>query len=53
MKGIERSKEHKTKISVANGSTIYLYDSDGFLVNTFSPARKAAEFFNCSHLTIN
>ena len=44
MKGIERSKEHKTKISVANGSTIYLYDSDGFLVNTLALLEKRLNF---------
>lgn len=52
MKGIAKSEEHKAKISVAKGSFIFVYDSKGSLVNSFSSARKAAEFFHCSHLTI-
>jgi group I intron endonuclease len=53
MKGIERSEEHKVKISVANDLTIYLYNLDGSLVNTFCSTRKVSEFFHCSHPTIN
>jgi hypothetical protein len=40
-------------MSIAQGTTIYLYSSDGItLINTFSSASKAAEFFDCSHNTI-
>lgn len=35
---------------VKGGGTIYVYDSQGTLVNTFSSARKAAEYFD---FTIN
>jgi hypothetical protein len=37
---------------VKGGGTIYVYDSQGTLVNTFSSARKAAEYFYCCHKTI-
>jgi hypothetical protein len=53
MKGIEKSEEHKAKIGLANGTTIYLYDLHGSLVNTFCSARKAAEYLDSSHHTIN
>jgi group I intron endonuclease len=46
------SLEHRTKISAAKG-IIFVYDSQGLLKNTFSSARNAAEFFNCSHPTIS
>ena len=36
-----------TKMSAARGTTIYVYDSQGLLVYSFSSAKKAAEFFNC------
>jgi hypothetical protein len=39
-------------MSVAKGTAIYVYDSNGTLVNTFSSGRKAAEHFDCSHPTI-
>ena len=41
-------------MSVARGGgIIYLYSSDiTTLVNSFPSARKAAEFYNCSHHTI-
>jgi hypothetical protein len=40
-------------MSVAKGgSTIYVYDSQGSLVNSFSSARKAAVHFKCSYPTI-
>lgn len=42
-----------TKMSVAKGGgTIYIYDTQGTLVNSFSSARKAAKNFNIHHLTI-
>jgi group I intron endonuclease len=47
------SLEHRTSISAAKGlGTIFVYDLQGSLENTFSSARNAAEFFNCSHPTI-
>ena len=46
--------EHRTKISAAKGvGIIFVYDSQGLLKNTFSSARNAAKFFNCSHPTIS
>jgi len=42
----------KALMSVAKGTAIYVYDSNGTLVNTFSSGRKAAEHFDCSHPTI-
>jgi len=50
---IPKSEETKTKMSIVkSGRTIYVYDSQGTLVNTFSSARKAAEYFYCCHKTI-
>jgi len=41
------------KISYAKGGgTVFVYDLEGTLVNTFSSARKAAEYFHCTHVTI-
>jgi group I intron endonuclease len=41
------------KISAAKGGgIIFVYDSKGSLFNTFSSAREAGKFFNCSHNTI-
>jgi group I intron endonuclease len=34
------------------GGTIYVYDTQDTLVNTFISARKAAEHFDCNHKTI-
>jgi group I intron endonuclease len=42
----------KAKISMTKGTAIYVYDTQGSLVNTFSSASKAAEYFNCTHVTI-
>lgn len=40
-------------MSVAKGGgTIYVYDTQSTLVNTFSSARKAAEYFNVNKGTI-
>jgi group I intron endonuclease len=53
MFGISLSNETITKMSIARGGgTIYVYDLQGTLVNSFSSARKAAEFFNCHHPAI-
>jgi group I intron endonuclease len=51
--GKARSPETLAKMSAAQRSTIFLYDSNGSLVNTFSSVRKAGKFFNCSPTTIN
>ena len=41
------------KISAAKGGgIIFVYDSKGSLYNTFTSAREAGKFFNCSHNTI-
>lgn len=50
--GLSHSIASKAKISEAKGTTIFVYDSEGSLVNTFNSANKAAEHFNCSHTTI-
>jgi group I intron endonuclease len=54
MKGktYSHSEESKTKISVAKGTTIYVYDTNDTLVNSFSSASKAALHFNVSKTTI-
>lgn len=38
--------------SVKGGGTIYVYDTQSTLVNTFTSTREAALHFNCSHITI-
>jgi hypothetical protein len=41
------------KMSIAKGTTIYVYSSDGItLMNTFTSAREAAKFFNVEHGSI-
>lgn len=53
MLGKKHSLESSAKISeTKGGSIIFVYDSQGSLVNTFSSARKAAEHFNSTHSTI-
>jgi group I intron endonuclease len=53
MFGKFHSIETITKISTTlGGGTIYVYDSQDTLVNTFCSARKAAEHFGCNHKTI-
>src|SRR5690606_31581361 len=53
MFGKSHSAESILKLSIANGGgTIYIYDTQGLLVNSFSSARKTAEYFNCNHKTI-
>lgn len=50
---IPKTEQTKTKMSVVKGGgTIYVYDSQGILVNTFCSARKAAESLKCCHKTI-
>jgi group I intron endonuclease len=50
--GKSHSTVSRTKISETKGTIIYVYDSEGLLVNSFSSANKASEEFNCSHTTI-
>lgn len=53
MHGKTHSTKTKAKMSLARGTTVYVYNSDkSTLVNSFPSAKKAAEFFNCSHSTI-
>lgn len=53
MLGRKHSSETVSKQSIAKGGgTIYVYDSQGLLVNTFSSARKAAVFFSTNHQAI-
>jgi len=52
MSGKSHSAKTLAKISNANGTFIYLYDTQGSLVITFSSARKVGEYFNCTHQTI-
>lgn len=52
-----KGKTHFTatisKIRISRGGdSIYIYDTQGLLVNSFNSARNAAEYFNCSHPTI-
>lgn len=42
------SAETRAKMSAAQGTAIFVYDSQGELVNSFSSARRAASYFNCS-----
>jgi len=50
--GKSHSTETKTKISATKGTAIYVYNFQGSQVYSFSSARKAAEFFDCSFPTI-
>jgi len=52
MFGKTHTAETRDKMSIANGTAIYVYDSKGTLVNTFSSARKAGKFFDCSYSII-
>jgi group I intron endonuclease len=48
-----KTEETKLKMSISKGGgTIFVYDSDSTLVNTFCSTREAAKFFNCSHTLI-
>jgi group I intron endonuclease len=47
------STETVAKISAARGGgIIFVYDSKGSLHNTFTSAREAGIYFNCTHSTI-
>lgn len=51
--GKSHSAETLTRMSIAKGAgTIYVYDSQGSLVNTFSSAREAGKEFDTHHQTI-
>lgn len=52
MLGKSHSTETLNKISASMGTAIYVHDSEGSLVNSFSSARKAAEHYDSSHSTI-
>ena len=53
MFGKTHSTETLAKMSSAQGTAIYVYSSDkSTLINTFSSANKAAEFFNCHYQTV-
>lgn len=52
MFGKSHSAETLAKMSVAKGRTIYVYDKESTLVNTFSSARKAALHFKVDKNTI-
>jgi len=51
-KGKQQSPEHRAKLSAAQGTTIFVYDTNGTLVNTFSSAREAAKHLETFHSTI-
>lgn len=52
-KGKVKSTEIRSKMSISKGGgTIFVYDSEGILVNTFCSTRIAAENYKCSHVTI-
>jgi len=51
--GKAHTLETKIKMSIAKGTTIYVYSNDGItLMNTFTSAREAAKFFNVEHGSI-
>ena len=52
MFGKTRNTEVKEKISATQGSAIFVYDSQGSLVNTFISVRKAVLHFDVSKTTI-
>lgn len=50
---VETKMKMSESISIAKGGgTIFVYDTNGSLVNSFNSARKAAVHFNSSHATI-
>jgi len=53
MFGKTPATETVTKMSISKGGgTIFVYDTQGTLVISFSSARKAAVYFDCTHVTI-
>jgi len=47
-----KTEEQKAKFSATRGTSIFVYDIQGTLLNSFSSGRKAAEHFECSESTI-
>jgi group I intron endonuclease len=52
MFGKAHSVESLDKMSASRGTAIFVYDSQGSLVNTFTSARVAAKEFDTTHKTI-
>jgi len=52
MYGKTHSIETIKKMSEAQGTCVFLYDTNGSLVNTFSSIREAGKYLNCSPSTI-
>jgi group I intron endonuclease len=52
MYGKSPTIETRTLSRVAQGTAIYVFSLDGTLINSFSSAREAGLFYNCSHTTI-
>lgn len=52
MFGKIHSEESKALISKTKSNTIFVYNSQGLLANSFNSTRKAAEFYGCSHVSI-
>jgi len=52
MYGKSPSIETRTKSRITQGTAIFVFTLDGTLINTFSSAREAGEFLNCSHTTV-
>lgn len=50
--GKVRSAETKTKIIITREIAIYVFSKNGSLINTFTSANKAEEFFNIHSKTI-
>ena len=50
--GKTHSSETKAKMSITKGTAIYVYDTQGTLVNSFTSARKAAEVLERNNHTI-
>jgi hypothetical protein len=47
-----KTEEQKAKFSATRGTSIFVYDTQGTLLNNFSSGRKAAKHFDCSQSTI-
>jgi len=51
-KGKTHSAITKAKMSAAKGTTIYVYNAHGILVNSFCSGKEVAKYFECSYMTI-
>jgi len=51
-KGKVKSEETKARMSAAKGTTIYIYDAQGILVNSFCSGKETARYLECSYMTI-